>query len=290
MVNDCIESGDFDTVNIINLNEKESASIVVSNIAEQNIYIVIFKMIRENNKANNQRSSLERIQQNEAFKTQFYKDVVDKIQEPVNEMIRENKFMDSQTNSSIIDSHICLVRQNLYRLKKVLDNINNIMDIENYSYDLDYTVFDLVQLLKQIVNLSKYYIDRKNLSINLEFSDDEILVYLDSVKLQKIILNILSNAIKFSKNNGDILVNIYKTGRYVVIQVKDNGIGIPDEMKERVFQPLFRVDESRSRDIAGSGLGLAIVKNIIEKHGGIIKVEDNIPQGTCFEVIFKDLR
>ena len=103
-------------------------------------------------------------------------------------MIRENKFMDSQTNSSIIDSHICLVRQNLYRLKKVLDNINNIMDIENYSYDLDYTVFDLVQLLKQIVNLSKYYIDRKNLSINLEFSDDEILVYLDSVKLQKIIL------------------------------------------------------------------------------------------------------
>ena len=88
MVNDCIESEDFDTVNIINLNEKESASIVVSNIAGQNIYIVIFKMIRENNKANNQRSSLEKIQQNEAFKTQFYKDVVDKIQEPVNEMIR----------------------------------------------------------------------------------------------------------------------------------------------------------------------------------------------------------
>ena len=290
MVNDCIESEDFDTVNIINLNEKESASIVVSNIAEQNIYIVIFKMIRENNKANNQRSSLERIQQNEAFKTQFYKDVVDKIQEPVNEMIRENKFMDSQTNSSIIDSHICLVRQNLYRLKKVLDNINNIMDIENYSYDLDYTVFDLVQLLKQIVNLSKYYIDRKNLSINLEFSDDEILVYLDSVKLQKIILNILSNAIKFSKKNGTIKVSVEKKLDFIVINIKDNGIGIPKDKVDFIFGSFNQIDKSLTRLAEGMGMGLCIAKKLADIQGLYLNVESEENKGSQFKILIKNTK
>ncbi|VYT76821.1 Alkaline phosphatase synthesis sensor protein PhoR [Intestinibacter bartlettii] len=290
MVNDCIESEDFDTVKIINLNEKESASIVVSNIAEQNIYIVIFKMIRENNKANNQRSSLEKIQQNEAFKTQFYKDVVDKIQEPVNEMIRENKFMDSQTNSSRIDSHICLVRQNLYRLKKVLDNINNIMDIENYSYDLDYTVFDLVQLLKQIVNLSKYYIDRKNLSINLEFSDDEILVYLDSVKLQKIILNILSNAIKFSKKNGTIKVSVEKKLDFIVINIKDNGIGIPKDKVDFIFGSFNQIDKSLTRLAEGMGMGLCIAKKLADIQGLYLNVESEENKGSQFKILIKNTK
>lgn len=290
MVNDCIESENFDTVNIINLNEKESASIVVSNIEEQNIYIVIFKMIRENNKVNNQRSSLEKIQQNEAFKTQFYKDVVDKIQEPVNEMIRENKFMDSQTNSSIIDSHICLVRQNLYRLKKVLDNINDIMDIENYSYDLDYTVFDLVQLLKQIVNLSKYYIDRKNLSIDLEFSDNEILVYLDSIKLQKIILNILSNAIKFSKENGTIKVSVEKKLDFIVINIQDNGIGIPKDKVDFIFGSFNQIDKSLTRLAEGMGMGLCIAKRLADIQGLYLNVESEVNKGSQFKILIKNTK
>lgn len=290
MVNDCIESENFDTVNIINLNEKESASIVVSNIEEKNIYIVIFKMIRENNKVNNQRSSLEKIQQNEAFKTQFYKDVVDKIQEPVNEMIRENKFMDSQTNSSIIDSHICLVRQNLYRLKKVLDNINDIMDIENYSYDLDYTVFDLVQLLKQIVNLSKYYIDRKNLSIDLEFSDNEILVYLDSIKLQKIILNILSNAIKFSKENGTIKVSVEKKLDFIVINIQDNGIGIPKDKVDFIFGSFNQIDKSLTRLAEGMGMGLCIAKRLADIQGLYLNVESEVNKGSQFKILIKNTK
>ncbi len=290
MVNDCIESENFDTVNIINLNEKESASIVVSNIEEQSIYIVIFKMIRENNKANSQRSNLEKIQQNEAFKTQFYKDVVDKIQEPVNEMIRENKFMDSQTNSSIIDSHICLVRQNLYRLKKVLDNINDIMDIENYSYDLDYTVFDLVQLLKQIVNLSKYYIDRKNLSIDLEFSDNEILVYLDSVKLQKIILNILSNAIKFSKENGTIKVSVEKKLDFIVINIQDNGIGIPKDKVDFIFGSFNQIDKSLTRLAEGMGMGLCIAKRLADIQGLYLNVESEVNKGSQFKILIKNTK
>lgn len=290
IVNHCIEDENFDTVNIINLNEKESASIVVSNIEEQNIYIVIFKIIKENNKAKNQRSNLEKIQQNEAFKTQFYKDVVDKIQEPVNEMIRENKFMECKENSSIIDSHICLVKQNLYRLKKVLDNINDIMDIENYSYNLDYTVFDLVELLKQIVNLSKYYTDRKNLSIDLEFSDDEILVYLDNIKLQKIILNILSNAIKFSKENGTIKISIEKKLDFIVVNIKDDGIGIPKDKVDFIFGSFNQIDKSLTRVAEGMGMGLSIAKKLADIQGLYLNVESEVNRGSQFKVLIKNTK
>ena len=288
MINDCIKAENFDTVNIINLNEKESASIIVSNIEEQNIYIVIFKIIKEDNKSSNAQSNLEKIQQNETFKTQFYKDVVNKIQDPVNEMICENKFMDSKENSSIIDSHIHLVRQNLYRLKKVLDNINDIMDIENYSYHLDYTVFDLEQLLKQIVNLSKYYIYRKNLSIDLEFSDDEILVYLDSIKLQKIILNILSNAIKFSEENGSIKISVEKKLDFIVINIKDNGIGIPKDKVDFIFGSFNQIDKSLTRLAEGMGMGLYISKKLADVQGLYLNVESEVNRGSQFKILIKN--
>ena len=110
------------------------------------------------------------------------------------------------------------------------------MDIENLSYDLNYVVFDVVKLLKDISILSKYYIDRKYLNLELEFSDDEILVYLDSVKLQKIILNILSNAIKFTDKSGKIKISVEKKIDFIVISIKDSGIGIPKDQMNFIFE------------------------------------------------------
>ena len=84
--------------------------------------------------------------------------------------------------------------------------------------------------------------------------------------------------------NGDIYISAKQKQHDTVIQICDTGIGISEENRQRIFEPFFRVDKSRSREMGGAGLGLSIVKKIIEKHDGTITVSNNNPQGTCFTV------
>ena len=231
---------------------------------------------------------MKKTQQTEEFKTQFCIDVVDKIENPVDNMLYENTIMKKNVNSQIIKNHVDLVRKNLYRLKKVLDNINDIMDIENLSYDLNYVVFDVVKLLKDISILSKYYIDRKYLNLELEFSDDEILVYLDSVKLQKIILNILSNAIKFTDKSGKIKISVEKKIDFIVISIKDSGIGIPKDQMNFIFENFEQIDRGLSRLAEGMGMGLYLVKQLAEIQDLYLNVDSELNKGSEFKILIRN--
>ena len=288
IVDEYLHSVDFDNEKIINLNKKENASIVITDIKSENVYIIVFKILENNQKIQDIRERLKKTQQTEEFKTQFCIDVVDKIENPVDNMLYENTIMKKNLNSQIIKNHVDLVRKNLYRLKKVLDNINDIMDIENLSYDLNYVVFDVVKLLKDISILSKYYIDRKYLNLELEFSDDEILVYLDSVKLQKIILNILSNAIKFTDKSGKIKISVEKKIDFIVISIKDSGIGIPKDQMNFIFENFEQVDTTLSRGAEGTGVGLALVKKLAYIHNAKINVYSKIGYGSKFEIVLEN--
>lgn len=192
-------------------------------------------------------------------------------------------------NSQIIKNHVDLVRKNLYRLKKVLDNINDIMDIENLSYDLNYVVFDVVKLLKDISILSKYYIDRKYLNLELEFSDDEILVYLDSVKLQKIILNILSNAIKFTDKSGKIKISVEKKIDFIVISIKDSGIGIPKDQMNFIFENFEQIDRGLSRLAERYGYGALFSKAASWNTRSLFKCNDSeLNKGSEFKILIRN--
>ncbi|WP_455541878.1 ATP-binding protein [Intestinibacter sp.] len=288
IVEDYINSGEFDKVKITNLNKKENASIVITDIKSEDVYIIIFKILENNQKTEDIRERLKKRQESEDFKTQFCIDIVDKIDRPVDDMLTQNKIMKEKVESSIIGDHVDLVRQNLYRLKKVLDNINDIMAIENFKYDLNYTVFDVVRLIKDISNLSKYYIDRKCLNLELSFSDNKILVYLDSIKLQKIILNILSNAIKFTDKNGKIKISVDKKMDFIVISIKDNGIGIPKDQMNFIFENFEQVDRGLSRLAEGMGMGLYLVKQLAEIQDLYLNVESELNKGSEFKILIKN--
>ena len=107
-------------------------------------------------------------------------------------------------------------------------------------------------------------------------------VYGDDGLLQRAFYNLIANAIRYNVDGGDI--SIEAADNKVI--VADTGVGIPDDAKAHIFDTFFCVDKSRSRELGGSGLGLAIAKNIIDKHGGQIRIEDNQPQGSVFIVEF----
>jgi signal transduction histidine kinase len=115
-------------------------------------------------------------------------------------------------------------------------------------------------------------------------------VFGDNLRLQQLFRNLLVNAIKFTPQNGMISLSLKKVNDFVNISIHDSGIGIPKESLEKIFHRFYRVDEARSRSKGGSGLGLAISKWIAEAHGGSIKVESAVGEGSIFTVSLPFLR
>ena len=113
--------------------------------------------------------------------------------------------------------------------------------------------------------------------VNMVGSD--ILIY-------RLVYNLVENAIKYNHSGGQVSVEAYQREKQVYLSVKDTGNGIPEELKERVFEPFFRVDKSRSRELGGVGLGLAFVNEIVRVHDGSIAIRPNPSGGTIIEVEF----
>ena len=106
------------------------------------------------------------------------------------------------------------------------------------------------------------------------------------ILIYRLVYNLVENAIKYNHPLGQVTVTAYQRNKHVYLSVEDTGSGIPKELRERVFEPFFRVDKSRSRELGGVGLGLALVHEIVRTHDGSITVRDNPPGGTIFEVVF----
>ena len=106
------------------------------------------------------------------------------------------------------------------------------------------------------------------------------------ILIYRLVYNLVENAIKYNHSGGQVTVTAYQKEKHVYLSVEDTGSGIPEELRERVFEPFFRVDKSRSRELGGVGLGLALVHEIVRVHDGSITVKSSPSGGTIFEVIF----
>lgn len=140
---------------------------------------------------------------------------------------------------------------------------------------------NLVTLLKSTVTKVELTAKTKNQHLNLIFNDNQkIMVVIDKDGIEQVLLNVLSNAIKYTQEGGRIDIDAFRNGKNAQIIVADNGIGIPDKELSRVFERFFRVDKARSRAMGGTGLGLSISKQIIEEHNGSIEIESKEGRGT----------
>ena len=123
-------------------------------------------------------------------------------------------------------------------------------------------------------------------TIHLTAQCDAVTMTGSDILLYRLVYNLVENAIKYNTPGGTVTVGVAMQDKHIRLTVADTGTGIPEELKERVFEPFFRLDKSRSRALGGVGLGLALVREIVNVHGGSISVKDNPDGGTTFEVIF----
>ena len=175
---------------------------------------------------------------------------------------------------------IKMVTEQNGRLSKMVKTLLDMSELQTVGQDDKIIVDALVdEVLADLDPLAQ----EKNIKLtgkckNITMVGSDILIY-------RLVYNLVENAIKYNHSGGQVTVTAYRKEKHVYLSVEDTGNGIPEELRERVFEPFFRVDKSRSRELGGVGLGLALVREIVRVHDGSIAVRSNPSGGTVFDVI-----
>ena len=175
---------------------------------------------------------------------------------------------------------IQMVTEQNDRLNKMVKTLLDMSELQTVGRDdeivLDALVDEVLEDLEPLAEGKNIRLIGKCKDITMVGSD--ILIY-------RLVYNLVENAIKYNHSGGQVTVTADRKEKHVYLSVEDTGAGIPEELKERVFEPFFRVDKSRSRELGGVGLGLALVREIVRVHDGSITVKSNPSGGTIFEVV-----
>ena len=161
------------------------------------------------------------------------------------------------------------------KLKQLIENLLDVSRVESGKLDLDLQNENLVEIINNCVSDLKYWADKKNINVNVEFPE-EIILKIDRIRIEQVIINLLSNAIKFTPPKGNISIRSNVSDQWVEISIKDTGIGLTKKEKGILFQKFGKIQRESNEidvEIEGSGLGLYISKEVVELHNGKIYVE-----------------
>jgi len=225
----------------------------------------------------------------ESLKTEFFSNISHELRTPLNVILCTLQLLESYSNGNYtkdkeisFKKYINIMKQNSLRQLRLVNNLLDITKLDSGFLELNLMNCNIINVVESVAMSVAEYI--KNNSIKLIFDTDieEAITACDPEKIERIILNLISNSIKFTKEGGSIYVNIYDKGESIIISIKDTGIGIPKEKLDIIFDRFRQVDKSLTRTSEGTGIGLSIVKSLVELHNGKISVSSEYGKGSEF--------
>ena len=261
------------------------------------LYIEMIRRIELNNILNNKVNNLmgfekkyNEIKEIEKAKTQFFANLSHEIKTPINiiyscfQLLDINKEKGETELWNSYNKYYGTIKQNCYRLLRLVNNLVDITKIDSGFMKLNFINYEIVSLVEDITLSIVPYVESKNITVLFDTYVEELVIKCDPESLERVILNLLSNAVKFSNENGNITVLLDANKDFVIIKVKDDGIGIAPEVSDYVFERFAQEDKSFNRKKEGSGIGLSLVKSLVELHGGVVYLEKSVEQGCEFVI------
>lgn len=194
--------------------------------------------------------------------------------------LMENNLVDADN----ITNFARAIHQNADRLLTLINDIIRLSELDSIQSAPEFEELDLYQIAQNCVQMLQVNADSHEIKITARGNSQWIQA--NRQMIEELVYNLCDNAIRYNRKGGMVEVNVYRTKEGAVLSVKDNGIGIPKEYQERIFERFYRVDKSRSKETGGTGLGLAIVKHIAQVHDASLEVVSEVDVGTQIQVTF----
>ncbi|WP_338470475.1 ATP-binding protein [Niallia sp. XMNu-256] len=183
-----------------------------------------------------------------------------------------------------LESFLSIILKESDRLQSLIYDLLELSKIENEGFSLTIQPVNLNLILEESISIVAGRATKKNIMIKFDKASDKFLIEGDAYRLKQVFINIISNAVSYTPNDGKVVISMEESAKKVTVHVEDTGMGIEKKEIPRIFERFYRVDKARDRNSGGTGLGLAIVKHLMEAHKGTVKVKSKLGQGTVFSI------
>ena len=263
------------------------------------------KRIRISHEYEMSKFEAEKLHEVDELKSRFFANISHEFRTPLTLILGPVKQIIERTKEEKTREDLKVVNKSANRLLGLVNQLLDISKLESGNMKLQTIPQNIIPLLKALFQSFCSYAERKSITLNFNSVEEEIIVYLDKEKIEKVIINVLSNAFKFTPEGGRIEVTVQANpssfpplvkrawpegrgelkGGYVEIKISDTGIGIPNEKIPKIFDRFYQVDGSHTREQEGTGIGLSLTKELVELHRGKIEVESEEGKGTTFTIV-----
>lgn len=229
-------------------------------------------------------------QREDDYKVNFFTDSANELRRPLNIILGITQLWELKSSQEThiskdkINSYVNVAHINSLRLLRNVNNILDLIKLDSSSEFLDKKIINIVELVEEIVTASSSYAKDKNIQLTFDTNSEEVFTNVDPYKIEKVIFNLISNAIKFAPENGYIDVDINSSFNKVFISIKDSGPGVDSSKIPNLFKYYNPVNPTFIRDKYGSGIGLLLSYNIVKSHNGILELSNTSDHGSKFTV------
>jgi len=220
------------------------------------------------------------------LKSDFVSNVSHELRTPLSliRLYAETLEMGRLTSPEKYQEYYCIIRKESERLTALINNVLDFSRIEAGRKEYEFRATDLGELARNTLESYRYQIEQQGFEFREDIADDLPALWLDREAISRSLLNLVNNALKYSKKEKYLGVKLYRSNGSVKLEVIDHGIGIPRSEQQRIFEKFYRVGDPLVHNTKGSGLGLSLVHHIVEAHGGQISVESTPGQGSKFVI------
>src|SRR5688500_7003926 len=220
----------------------------------------------------------------EAFRKEFIADVSHELKTPI---FAAQGFVHTLLDGAVNDKAVRTkflkkAAKSLDGLDVLVQDLLTLSHIETGQIKMHFEIIDMYKLTEEVFEQFEGKADKKDVTLRIESETKKVFVYADWQRISQVMTNLISNAIKHSSNNSEVVVAFDSSKKYISTSVRDFGEGIPEDHQVMIFERFYRVDKSRSREKGGTGLGLAIVKHILDGHNSKAEVESSPGKGSTF--------
>lgn len=220
--------------------------------------------------------------ESDRLRTEFFSNLSHEFLTPLNVILGALQLLGLSLKDYREFKYVGVMKQNCYRLLRLINNLIDISKIDSGFCKMNLENHNIVNIIEEISLSVVPYAEQKGISLQFDTDVEEKIMACDTDQMERVLLNILSNSIKYSKKGSEIKINLIDKENTILIVIKDTGIGIPKNKLDVIFKRFGQVDKSFARSNEGSGIGLSLVKSIVEIWGGKIFVESEHGKGSTF--------